>query len=167
MDTSFAGSPFAAEQQFTVAAPRIIELLMLGNGHFQFSFSNEASVIYESSPRPTWPCRWRSGRCWARQFHWAAASTGSPTSSRPTMRSASTCCGSNRFWIQAQAVRMSFMPARKPLLRYSLSKITRTSGPHLVIRDSVDWRRFACFADCSGCGRKRRESVFDQRLGSF
>jgi len=47
VDTSFAGSPFAAEQQFTVAAPRIIELLMLGNGHFQFSFSNEASVIYE------------------------------------------------------------------------------------------------------------------------
>jgi hypothetical protein len=46
VDTSFAGSPFAAEQQFTVAAPRIIELLMLGNGHFQFSFSNEASVIY-------------------------------------------------------------------------------------------------------------------------
>ena len=45
-DTSFAGSPFAVEQQFTVAAPRIIELLMLGNGHFQFSFSNEASVIY-------------------------------------------------------------------------------------------------------------------------
>jgi len=47
VDTSFAGSPFAAEQQFTVAAPRIIEPLMLGNGHFQFSFSNEASVIYE------------------------------------------------------------------------------------------------------------------------
>jgi hypothetical protein len=47
VDTSFAGSPFAAEQQFTVAAPRIIELLMLGNGHFQFSFSNEASVFYE------------------------------------------------------------------------------------------------------------------------
>jgi hypothetical protein len=46
VDTSFAGSPFAAEQQFTIAAPRIIELLMLGNGHFQFSFSNEASVIY-------------------------------------------------------------------------------------------------------------------------
>ena len=46
VDTSFAGSPFAAEQQFTVAAPRIIEPLMLGNGHFQFSFSNEASVIY-------------------------------------------------------------------------------------------------------------------------
>jgi hypothetical protein len=41
VDTSFAGSPFAAEQQFTVAAPRIIELLMPGNGHFQFSFSNE------------------------------------------------------------------------------------------------------------------------------
>jgi hypothetical protein len=47
VDTSFAGSPFAAEQPFTVAAPRIIELLMLGNGHFQFSFSNEASVIYQ------------------------------------------------------------------------------------------------------------------------
>ena len=47
VDTSFAGSPFAVEQQFTVGAPRIIELLMLGNGHFQFSFSNEASVIYE------------------------------------------------------------------------------------------------------------------------
>jgi len=31
-----------------------------------------------------------------------------------------------------------FMPSRKLLLRYSLSKITRTSGPHLVIRDSVD-----------------------------
>ena len=46
VDTSFAGSPFAAEQQFTVAAPRIIEPLMLGNGHFQFSFSNEANVIY-------------------------------------------------------------------------------------------------------------------------
>src|SRR6266542_682232 len=46
VDTGFAGSPFAAEQQFTVTAPRIIELLMLGNGHFQFSFSNEASVIY-------------------------------------------------------------------------------------------------------------------------
>jgi hypothetical protein len=46
VDTSFAGSAFAAEQQFTIAAPRIIELLMLGNGHFQFSFSNEASVIY-------------------------------------------------------------------------------------------------------------------------
>ena len=46
VDTSFAGSPFAAEQQFTVAGPRIIELLMLDNGHFQFSFSNEASVIY-------------------------------------------------------------------------------------------------------------------------
>ena len=47
VDTIFAGSPFAAEQQFTVAAPRIIEPLILGNGHFQFSFSNEASVIYE------------------------------------------------------------------------------------------------------------------------
>jgi hypothetical protein len=46
VDTSFAGSPFAAEQQFTAAAPRIIELLLLGNGHFQFSFSNEVSVIY-------------------------------------------------------------------------------------------------------------------------
>ena len=46
VDTGFAGSPFAAEQQFTVAAPSIIDLLMLGNGHFQFSFSNEASVIY-------------------------------------------------------------------------------------------------------------------------
>jgi hypothetical protein len=45
VDTSFAGSPFAVEQQFTIA-PRIIEPLMLGNGHFQFSFSNEASVIY-------------------------------------------------------------------------------------------------------------------------
>jgi len=47
VDTSFAGSSFAAEQQFTVAAPRIIELLMPGNGHSHFSFSNEASVIYE------------------------------------------------------------------------------------------------------------------------
>jgi len=45
VDTSFAGSPFAAEQQFTVA-PRIFEPLSLSNGHFQFSFSNEASVIY-------------------------------------------------------------------------------------------------------------------------
>src|SRR6185369_129549 len=47
VDTSFAGSPFAAEQQFTVAAPRIIELLMLGNGHFQFSFTNQSSAVYE------------------------------------------------------------------------------------------------------------------------
>jgi hypothetical protein len=45
VDTSFAGSPFALEQQFTIA-PRIFGALLLGNGHFQFSFSNEASVIY-------------------------------------------------------------------------------------------------------------------------
>ena len=30
-----------------MTAPRIFEPHMLGNGHFQFSFSNEASVIYE------------------------------------------------------------------------------------------------------------------------
>jgi hypothetical protein len=46
VDTSFAGSPFAVEQQFTVAAPRIIDLLMLGNGHFQFSFTNQSSAVY-------------------------------------------------------------------------------------------------------------------------
>ena len=45
VDTSFAGSPFAAEQQFTVADPRIIELLMLGNGHLQFSFSNSRPIL--------------------------------------------------------------------------------------------------------------------------
>jgi hypothetical protein len=45
VDTSFAGSPFAVEQQFTIG-PRIFGPLLLGNGHFQFSFSNEASVIY-------------------------------------------------------------------------------------------------------------------------
>jgi hypothetical protein len=47
VDTSFAGSAFAVEQQFTVAAPRIIEPLMLGNGHFQFSFTNPSSAVYE------------------------------------------------------------------------------------------------------------------------
>ncbi len=47
VDTSFAGSPFAAEQQFTVAAPRIIEPLWLANGQFQFSFSNQSSAVYE------------------------------------------------------------------------------------------------------------------------
>jgi hypothetical protein len=47
VDTSFAGSPFAVEQQFTVAAPRIIEPLLLGNGHFQFSFTNQSSAVYE------------------------------------------------------------------------------------------------------------------------
>jgi hypothetical protein len=47
IDTSFAGSPFATEQQFTIAAPRIIQPLMLGNGQFQFSFTNESSAIYE------------------------------------------------------------------------------------------------------------------------
>jgi hypothetical protein len=46
VDTSFAGSPFAVEQQFTIA-PRIIEPLLLGNGHFQFSFTNRSSTVYE------------------------------------------------------------------------------------------------------------------------
>jgi hypothetical protein len=46
VDTSFAGSPFAVEQQFTIA-PRIFEPLWLGNGHFQFSFTNQSSAVYE------------------------------------------------------------------------------------------------------------------------
>jgi hypothetical protein len=46
IDSSFAGSPFAAEQQFTVGAPHILEPRMVGNGQFQFSFSNEAGASY-------------------------------------------------------------------------------------------------------------------------
>jgi hypothetical protein len=46
VDTSFAGSPFAVEQQFTIAA-RLFEPLLLGNGHFQFSFTNQSSAVYE------------------------------------------------------------------------------------------------------------------------
>ena len=46
VDGGLAGSPFAAEQQFIVTPPRIFQPLMLGNGQFQFSFSNEASVLY-------------------------------------------------------------------------------------------------------------------------
>ena len=46
VDTSFAGSPFAVEQQFTIA-PRIFEPLLLGNGHFQFSFTNQSSTVFE------------------------------------------------------------------------------------------------------------------------
>ena len=47
VDTSFAGSPFAVEQQFTIA-PRIIEPLLLGNGYFQFSFTNSSSAVFEA-----------------------------------------------------------------------------------------------------------------------
>jgi hypothetical protein len=47
IDTGFAGSPFATEQQFTITAPSIIDPLMLGNGQFQFSFTNQSSAIYE------------------------------------------------------------------------------------------------------------------------
>jgi len=43
---SFGGSPFAVERQFTIA-PRIIDPLMLGNGQFQFSFTNQSSASYE------------------------------------------------------------------------------------------------------------------------
>jgi hypothetical protein len=46
VDTSFAGSPFAVEQQFTIAL-RIFEPLLLGNGNFQFSFTNQSSATYE------------------------------------------------------------------------------------------------------------------------
>ena len=46
VDTSFAGSPFAVEQQFTIA-PRIFGPLLLTNGHFQFSFTNRSSTVYE------------------------------------------------------------------------------------------------------------------------
>jgi hypothetical protein len=46
LDTSFAGSPFAVEQKFTVA-PRIFEPLLLSNGQFQFSFMNESSVVFQ------------------------------------------------------------------------------------------------------------------------
>jgi hypothetical protein len=48
VDSSFAGSPFAVEQQFTIA-PRTFEPLLLGNGHFQFSFTitNQSSAVYE------------------------------------------------------------------------------------------------------------------------
>ena len=34
------------EQQFTIA-PRIFEPLLLGNGHFQFTFTNQSSTVYE------------------------------------------------------------------------------------------------------------------------
>ncbi len=46
VDTSFAGSPFAVEQQFTIA-PRFFGPLLLGNGHFQFSFTNQSGAVYE------------------------------------------------------------------------------------------------------------------------
>ena len=46
VDTSFAGSTFAVEQQFTIA-PRILEPLLLSNGHFQFSFTNRSSAVFE------------------------------------------------------------------------------------------------------------------------
>src|SRR6185503_11254282 len=46
LDTSFAGSPFAVEQQFTIGL-RIFEPLLLSNGHFQFSFTNQSSAVYE------------------------------------------------------------------------------------------------------------------------
>jgi hypothetical protein len=46
VDTSFAGSPFAVEQQFTIA-PLIFQPLLLGNGQFQFSFANSGSAVYE------------------------------------------------------------------------------------------------------------------------
>jgi hypothetical protein len=46
VDTSFAGSPFAVEQQFSIA-PRIIEPLLLRNGQFQFYFTNPSSAVYE------------------------------------------------------------------------------------------------------------------------
>jgi hypothetical protein len=48
VDGAFAGSPFAAEQQFTITTvPRIIGPLMLGSGQFQFSFTNATGAIYE------------------------------------------------------------------------------------------------------------------------
>ena len=46
VDTSFAGSPFAVEQQFTIA-PRLFQPLWPGNGPFQFSFTNPGSAVYE------------------------------------------------------------------------------------------------------------------------
>ena len=45
LDTSFAGSPFAVEQKFTVA-PRIFEPLLLSNGQFRFSFVNESTAVF-------------------------------------------------------------------------------------------------------------------------
>jgi len=46
VDNSFAGSPFAVEQQFTIA-PRIFDPVILTNGQFRFSFTNLSSATYE------------------------------------------------------------------------------------------------------------------------
>jgi hypothetical protein len=46
VDTSFAGSPFAAEQVFTIG-PLLSQPLHLGNGVFQFTFTNSASGTWE------------------------------------------------------------------------------------------------------------------------
>ena len=46
VDAGFAGSPFAAEEQFSIP-PVLFGAVLPGNGQFQFSFTNLSSVIYE------------------------------------------------------------------------------------------------------------------------